>query len=622
MIRPDHKRGAASAFVVCALSTLVLGAPTTATAQFFKKKDDSAESQAAKPAGPEITLTADGASEELQERLRAASSVISFKQTGRTDAQELAAASLADYRTFVQVLYDAGYFGPVVHIRIDGQEAATIPPLNLPSQIKTIAIDIDPGPQFVLGNVSIDPLAPGTELPEGFRSGAPASSRVLRDATAAGISGWKDIGYAKAKVGDQKIVANHRDSRLNAAIAVATGPKLRFGNLTITGNTTVRPEAIRKIAGFPQGEVFSPDDVRTVANRLRRTGTFDTVVLKEAEVPNPDGTLDYTIEVDDRKKRRISFGGELNSRSGVDVSASWTHRNLFGNAERLALSARIANIGGDEDIEGTLGARLELPAKLGPDDLVYYSAILDQQNKTFYDLTHIAVGAGVQRRWSRTLSSEVGVEFARDLANDVFGKRDFNIVSVPTTVTWDHRNDPVNTTNGYFVDAEVRPYFESHGNTVAARAYGDFRYYISPPSDRVVFATRVQAGSNMGNDLPNITPDYLFFSGGAGTVRGQPYQSLGVPANGGTSGGRSLLAGSFEVRTRVTNTWWLVGFYDVGIVGRNAVVESDSPMQSGAGLGIRYELGDFGPIRFDVAAPVDGDTGDGLQFYIGIGQAF
>ena len=41
----------------------------------------------------------------------------------------------------------------------------------------------------------------------------------------------------------------------------------------------------------------------------------------------------------------------------------------------------------------------------------------------------------------------------------------------------------------------------------------------------------------------------------------------------------------------------------------------------GAGLGLRYETG-FGPIRLDVAAPIHGDTGDGVQIYIGLGQSF
>ena len=42
---------------------------------------------------------------------------------------------------------------------------------------------------------------------------------------------------------------------------------------------------------------------------------------------------------------------------------------------------------------------------------------------------------------------------------------------------------------------------------------------------------------------------------------------------------------------------------------------------SGAGLGVRYDTG-FGPIRVDVATPLDDDAGKDFELYIGIGQAF
>ncbi|MCE8438666.1 BamA/TamA family outer membrane protein, partial [Rhodovulum sulfidophilum] len=113
----------------------------------------------------------------------------------------------------------------------------------------------------------------------------------------------------------------------------------------------------------------------------------------------------------------------------------------------------------------------------------------------------------------------------------------------------------------------------------------------------------------------------LFFSGGGGTVRGQPYQSLAVDLpNGDRIGGRSFIGLSGEARVGVTRAIQMVAFYDAGFVGPDSWV-SDGDWQSGAGLGLRYDTG-IGPIRFDVAAPVDGDTGDGVQFYIGIGQAF
>ena len=72
----------------------------------------------------------------------------------------------------------------------------------------------------------------------------------------------------------------------------------------------------------------------------------------------------------------------------------------------------------------------------------------------------------------------------------------------------------------------------------------------------------------------------------------------------------------------ITDKISAVGFFDIAAVGDNFMIEGGSPNHSGAGLGVRYDLGGFGPIRLDLAMPVGGDTGDGLQFYIGIGQAF
>ena len=149
----------------------------------------------------------------------------------------------------------------------------------------------------------------------------------------------------------------------------------------------------------------------------------------------------------------------------------------------------------------------------------------------------------------------------------------------------------------------------------------DGRTYLAV-TDSIVLAGRAQVGSVLGSSLTGTTPDLLFFSGGADTVRGQPYESLGIPVGTDTAGGKSFLGLSAEVRTRVTSAITLVGFYDYGMVGPDSFVTADDESQSGAGLGLRYGLSGIGAIRVDVAYPVHGDTSDGLQFYIGIGQAF
>ena len=67
----------------------------------------------------------------------------------------------------------------------------------------------------------------------------------------------------------------------------------------------------------------------------------------------------------------------------------------------------------------------------------------------------------------------------------------------------------------------------------------------------------------------------------------------------------------------------IVGFLDVGYIGEEQFPDGSSgSWHSGAGAGVRYDTG-IGPVRVDLAVPVSGtETSDGLEIYIGIGQAF
>ncbi|MBL4769379.1 MAG: hypothetical protein JKY94_17025, partial [Rhodobacteraceae bacterium] len=166
----------------------------------------------------ETNLTVKDASEDVVDRLTAASLSVSAQDQGLTSAQELLAAALSDYSTLVQVLYDQGYFSPVIHIRVNGREAAEIPPLHPPSTVKRIEISVTTGPKFSFGQAVVKPLATDTELPEGFRSGAPATTGLIGDAARAGVSGWQRQGHALADVSGQRIRANHQAAVLDAEI--------------------------------------------------------------------------------------------------------------------------------------------------------------------------------------------------------------------------------------------------------------------------------------------------------------------------------------------------------------------------------------------------------------------
>ncbi|SDW73434.1 autotransporter secretion outer membrane protein TamA [Ruegeria halocynthiae] len=572
----------------------------------------------------ETTLSAPGASEDLVDRLEETSSVFTSESRGLDTSLEILSAALSDYRTIVQIMYDEGYFSPVVSIKLDGQEAANINSLNVPAQFKRAAILVTPGRKFKFGTAVVQPVAPGTELPEEFARGKTATTGAIQQATSAGVQGWRNTGHAKAEVSDQKVIARHAQARLDATIDLAPGPRLRFGKMIIQGDTDVRHRSIEKISGFPSGEVYSPEQVQKVGTRLRRTGTFSTVSLKEHDEPNPDGTLDFDATFEDLPPRRLTFGAEIASRDGVDVTATWTHRNVFRRAQRLRFEAAIRNIGGAEDIDGRIGLRLDQPDRLGPDDSTFWSALLERRNTENYNVSVASLAYGARRTFSDRLYAEASAGFQWSDADDAYGDgRKFRYFILPFRSEWDERDSKVSATRGYYLDSQVMPFLGFSGSDTGLRMFFDGRAYNDlGTGGRLVLAGRVQLGSVLGPPADGVTPDFLFFSGGAGTVRGQPYESLGIPVGDGVAGGKSFLGLSAEVRGKVTDTISLVGFYDYGVVDTSSFIGSGAEEHSGAGLGIRYDLGGFGPLRFDLAVPVQGNTGDGLQFYLGIGQAF
>jgi translocation and assembly module TamA len=572
----------------------------------------------------EATVQVRGAPQDMARYLSKSSLSVETANTDGATAQDILAAARADYARMVGALYDAGYYGGVVSIRVDGREAADISPIAGPNRINRVDVIVQPGPPFTFSRAGIGPVAPETDLPEGYARGQRAAASVIGDAAEAGVTGWREAGHAKVELSGQTITADHRHSKLASDIRLSPGPRLRFGDLVVTRPSAVRASRIRAIAGLPSGKVFSPEELEDASQRLRRTGAFGSVVLNEAAVPNPDGTLDIQAEVIDAKPRRIGFGAEIASLEGLTLSGFWLHRNLFGGAERFRIEGEVGGIGGDSGgIDYRLSARFERPATFTPDTTAFLEARAEELDEEEYRQRTFEIGGGVSHIFSDELEGEIGIAYQYAEIDDDLGSRTNELLLLPAKLTFDNRDDALNATEGFYVGLEATPFLAIDAGDPAFRLYADARTYVGfGEQDTIVLAGRTQIGSVTGASLLDVPPDMLFFSGGSNTVRGQPYQSLGVDLGGGnTSGGRSFLALSGEVRARVADSWQVVGFADTGYVGRDSFDTGNGDWHSGAGFGVRYDTG-IGPIRFDVATPLDGDAGEDYEFYIGIGQAF
>lgn len=576
-------------------------------------------------AGQTLDLNVSGGGDELRSELKDAMSMVDLLDTENPTPQALLAAAQADYGRLVAAMYAVGRFAPTVSITIDGREAAGISPFAAPGSIDLILVEVDPGSRFRFGQAEIAPLAEGTRIPDSFRSGARAGTPPIRSAVDAGVTGWRNAGHAKARLANQQITANHPDRELDVQLDLSPGPRLRFGDIGVTGNDTIHARRIREIAGIPEGAVFDPEEIAQAERRLRQTGVFNSVAISEAETVEPDETLDLNVQLAEQKPRRFGFGAEVSTQDGGKLSAFWLHRNLFQGAERLRVDGEISGIGTDEnDIDYKLGLTYGRPATFMPDTEFYLSASIEQLNEPGFSSNQASLSSGLTHRFSDELTGTFGLGYRYIDTEDAFGEREFQLLTATLGASYDTRNNTLNPTDGFYISATGVPFLGLDDSESGVQLTSDARAYLGfGEDDRFVLAGRAQVGSVWGPDLEGTVPDYLFYSGGGGTVRGQPYQSLGVTANNGEfTGGQSFGAVSAELRTKVRGNIGLVGFYDAGMVTEDSGFAGDSDWHAGAGVGLRYDTG-IGPIRVDVATPVTGDdAGQAYELYIGIGQAF
>lgn len=601
--RPKPGRNLAARWMVFALGASLF-CPATPGAQAFDASLSTAGNDA------------------LKGTLSAASNVLRLDEEGVSDASEIIAAVQADYRALLGALYRAGYYGPEISIRVDGREGADLPLIALPSTVDKVEIRITPGPRFVFGQTQIAPRAKDTELPPEFAPGETARAPVVGAAKDEAIDAWRAQGHAKAALARQSITADHRARRLDVALTLDPGPAVTFGKLRFEGETAVRADRLWRIGNLPEGRSFDPAALDLVSRRLLATGSFRSVSLSEADVLNEDGSLDIIVSLADEKPRRFGFGAEISSLDGISLSAYWLHRNITGAADRLRIDGEIGGISGTSGEDYRLALAYRRPATVTRKTTLIFGAEIARLDEPdfFAETAEVTLGFEVEASARSDVTAAIGYRYSN--VEDDLGPRRFRHIIFPITGTRDTRDDRLNPTVGSYLEGEIMPFIGTQGSASGTRLSFDGRGYLGiGEDDRLVIAARLQLGSIMGAGITEVPPDMLFYSGGGGTVRGQPYQSLGVDLGGIDTGGASFLGLSTELRGRITDKIQLVGFYDLGGISADEVPGQNAAWHAGAGLGLRYETG-VGPIRFDIAAPVSGGTGDGVQIYLGIGQAF
>lgn len=571
----------------------------------------------------------------VEAAIRNASALVADQNEPASGAAGLLAKARGDYRRIVAALYNEGYYGGTVSIRVDGAEAANLAPDITLSNPANVTILVSPGPLFRFNSVNVinqavpvsDP-ADYVEPPSmiGFGSGETAKSSVILRAEQLVLEAWRQQGYPKAVIANRDVVADHASSSVDVTITVSPGAKAAFGEVAVSGTEYMDPDFVRRQTGLTVGEEYDPDELILAQKRLDRLEVFRAARLEAADSVGADGLLPYQLIVQELPGRRFGVGANYSTIDGLGLEAFHLWRNLFGQAERLRLDARVASIAFPIDtsqFDYFFGGTFTKPGIFTPDtDLI---AAVSAERTIYPTFTETSAGGrvGLSHIFSDQLTGEGGVTFERNRFDDKFGTRDFATAGLYSSAIYDGRDDKVNATEGWYLAGTLDPFYEFTYGNAGVQATAEARTYFGfGENDDFVLAGRIKAGVLIGPDLAEIPPDRLFFAGGGGSVRGYGFKSIGVDdGNGGVTGGRYLLEGSLEARAKVTQDIGVVGFVDGGYVAADTFPGIDD-LRIGAGVGVRYYTS-LGPLRADLAIPLNKKPGDpDYALYIGIGQAF
>ncbi|MBK5940554.1 autotransporter assembly complex protein TamA [Halochromatium roseum] len=576
----------------------------------------------------------------------------------------LIARANSDLDRIDHVLRSFGYYDALISIRIDGRalsDPSLLSRLEALPPATSVMVDllIDPGPLYRIDSVQLaGPVPAVARAAFTLKPGAPATAPEVLAAGLALLEALLEDGFPLAQVPPPEVIVNHWTRTMAVTYQVEPGERLPLGEIEIIGLKRLREGTVRRRLGLRPGEPFSPSRLEAARRALLANDALASARLTPATAPDASGRLPLRLEVVERPPRVLRLAGAYSSDEGGSLAASWSHRNLFGGAEHLTLGAEVSQLsaGPIGDINDFVRASLRIPDLWRRDldlrlELGAVSERLDAYNRDA-----VTASALLEQRVSAQLSlgAGIGVENARIVQDGP--AQALRLLSLPITADWDSSDDPLDPRRGWRLAAQLTPtpwvqgdegdsfvrtrlsgaiYFDLSTPTVGNEAPASTALPalpLSPASPTVgarpkrlgrrVLALRLAIGRIFGANANAIPPDWRFYAGGGGSVRGYPYQSIGPrTANGSPAGGDALLEGSLELRQRIGARWGVAAFVDVADVSADGF-QGFGNLAVGVGLGARFHT-PVGPIRLDLASPLTEAEGEAsVQLYIGIGQAF
>lgn len=473
---------------------------------------------------------------------------------------------------------------------------------------------IDPGPPLPVGEFN---FVVNTELQQDEEFQKLSNKLVMRKGDAFSHIKYEDIkrslsilaaerGYFKARFVKHLVEIDLAVYEARVHLTYDSGPRYHFGDVLLKQDV-LAPEFLQRYIPFEKSNPYTLTELISLQQALNDSDYFSSVEVSPGKPLSDNNEVPISVVLTPRKRHRYSVGLGYGSDTGTRTKFAWDIPRLNKSGHRINTEARVSEIG------YSFAVHYRIPI-LNPrtDQLVYSAGVINEKTDTS-DSTVRTVGASLNRSHGAWRES-IALNYQQEefvIASD-HGVSDLLMPSINWSRTWGQNF--IYTLDGLRFDISLRGASEKLLSDTDFFQFQGGLKGISSLGHRNRFIARGRLGSIRTDDFHQLPSSVRFFAGGAQSVRGYAYQSLGpLDASGRVIGGQHLMVGSIEFEHSFTDKWGVAVFYDAG----NAIDNINEKLERGAGLGLRWQS-PIGPVRVDLASAISRD-GEPWRLHINIG---
>lgn len=551
-----------------------------------------------------VNVSISGLSAELEQNVRLLLSIEQQKQHALLNAGRLRRLHQKAEAEIRLALQPFGYYQPVIEASLQKQ--------NGKSWLASYRIDPGPAMRIKQFQLTVNPGLREDTVFAGYlkklplKQGAVLDHAVYESVKSGLLSLAIERGYFDAVFKETRIDVDLQAYEAGIVLNFDAGVRYNFGAVSIP-ETVLAPELLQRFIDFEQGQPYHFQQLIRLRQSLNDSDYFQLVQVSPGEPDRSTHQVPIEIKLTARKPNRYSLGLGYGTDTGMRGSLGWEKPRLNPQGHRFSTELKASEIG------NSLTAKYSLPV-LDPrtDRLVYSAGLVNEETETSSSRVE-TIGVSLNRSrglWRETLSLEYQNEDYQ--VADTDDGSSLLIPGASWSRTWG--NNLVAILDGLRLDFDIQGAHDdwlSDASFLQLQSGVKFIHQIGKTNR---FIGRARVGSTWTDEFDALPSSVRFFTGGAQTVRGYGYQSLGPKdEDGDVVGGRNLLVSSVEFEHRFMKNWGIALFYDTG----NAIDSFDDALRHGSGFGFRWQS-PIGPVRIDFASAIS-KPGEPWRVHINIG---